>query len=67
MEDSLSSLAALIVEQSAHLLISAFVHSLFSVVPMHQTTLSASGLRCDQFSVSLPAIVYSIDYLFVAL
>ena len=64
MEDSLSSQAGLIVEQSAHLLTSAFVHSLPSVVPMPQTTLSTSGLRCDQSSVSLPAIVELIDYLF---
>ena len=64
MEDSLSSQDGLIVEQSAHLLTSAFVHFPPSVVPMPQTTLSASGLRCDQSSVSLPAIFELIDYLF---
>ena len=61
----MSSLAGLIVEQSAHLLTSALVHSLPSVVPMPQTTLSTSELRYDQSSVSLPAIFELIDYLFV--
>ena len=63
MERPLSSQAVLIVEQSSHILFSAFSHLLPSVVPSPMTTLSASGLRCGQSFVSLPAIVELVDCL----
>ena len=66
MEKSLFLLPRLIVEQFAHLLISAFVRSLFSNAPVLPIALSAFELRYCQSAVSLPVIVCLIDYLLFA-